>query len=599
MNLHYWTARMASGTTPAFPRYEVDENPAPLLALALGAQCAVLAVAPTALFPIILSRSVGASAEFSDWAVFAMLVISGAATIVQAFRFGPMGSGLVIIPFPNPTAIPFCILAIQQGGTATLAALIVVSGAFQILVSWRMALLRRIITPAFSGAVLILLLLSLVPVIFRNLGDIPSDAPAFAGPACIFATFMVMAGLLIKGSANWRVWATIIGIVVGSVIALATGIYDFEPVASAPAVGLPLDGWNGLAFAFGPAFWSLLPVFLFLATVSVLQGNSLILATQRLSWRTPRAMDYRRVQGATITTSLSNALAGLAAVMPVTISPRGAAFTQQTGCASRYVGVIVGALMILAAFFPKTWSLLLGIPAPVVAIYILVLVSPLIVEGMKLIIQDAPDYRISLVVGAAIVAGLGFQTGLISLPLPDVWEAVLQNALTTGGVILVLLTAFAEFGRRRRQRVQVKLHMDELPKLEQFMERYASRGGWSEPMRARLQAAVEETMLILLDGGEGDDNQPPKRLVLDVASAGAAVDLEFKSAVGGSENLEDRIALLSQQMPAGTELGLQELETAVERDAPLRLLRHYATSVSHSQYFDVEIITVRVTSPTA
>ena len=118
-------------------------------------------------------------------------------------------------------------------------------------------------------------------------------------------------------------------------------------------------------------------------------------------------------------------------------------------------------------------------------------------------------------------------------------------------------------------------------------------------MRARLQAVVEETMLILLDGGEGDDNQPPKRLVLDVASAGAAVDLEFKSAVGGSENLEDRIALLSQQMPAGTELGLQELETAVERDAPLRLLRHYATSVSHSQYFDVEIITVRVTSPTA
>ncbi len=37
-----------------------------------------------------------------------------------------------------------------------------------------------------------------------------------------------------------------------------------------------------------------------------------------------------------------------------------------------------------------------------------------------------------------------------------------------------------------------------------------------------------------------------------------------------------------------------DLEAVVERDAALRLLNHYATSVTHRQYQDVEIITAVV-----
>ena len=589
---------MSSREASSFPRYEADENPSPQTALGLGVQSALLAITPIALFPIVLAQSVGASDQFSDWAVFAMLVVNGAATIIQTYRIGPIGSGMIIVPYPSPTAIPFCILALQQGGTATLAALIVVYGAFQIVVSMRMAMIRRIVTPAISGAILILLLLTLVPILFRNLGDVPADAPSFAGPLCIFVTFVVIVGLLIRGSNNWRVWASIVGIAAGSVAAVATGIYDSGPVARASAIGLPLDGWPGLSFSIDSAFWSLLPVFLFLSVVSVLQGNSVVLATQKVSWRIAQAMDYRRVQGATVTTGLANVLAGFTAVMPVAISPRGTAFAQQTGYASRRIGLITGVLLIVAAFFPKTWSLLLGIPAPVVAIYIIVLVGPLIVEGMKLIIQDAPDYRMSLVIGTAIVVGLGLQTGLVSLPVGEVWEAVLQKALTGGGAVLVLLTVFAEFRRRRRQRIQIDLNMDELPKVNQFMDQFSTSQGWSPQMTARLQAVAEETMHILLEDSEDDGSQRSRRLVVDAGSVGPVAELEFIHMAGGDENLEDRIALLSQPMPQESELEPPELETLIERDAALRLLRHYATSVSHRQYFDMEIITVRVTPPT-
>ena len=59
--------------------------------------------------------------------------------------------------------------------------------------------------------------------------------------------------------------------------------------------------------------------------------------------------------------------------------------------------------------------------------------------------------------------------------------------------------------------------------------------------------------------------------------------MEFLTAPEGTENLEDRLSFLGEQS-----------EVPDERDVPLRLLRHYATSVQHRVYHNIEVITVRV-----
>ena len=51
-------------------------------------------------------------------------------------------------------------------------------------------------------------------------------------------------------------------------------------------------------------------------------------------------------------------------------------------------------------------------------------------------------------------------------------------------------------------------------------------------------------------------------------------------------NIEDRMALLSERA-AGP---------SVERELSLRLLQHYASSVRHQQYYDTDVVTVRVDS---
>ena len=276
-------------------------------------------------------QAVGGSASEIAWAVFAMLAVNGATVMLQAFRAGPIGSGLIVVTIPSAISIPFCVIALEEGGPPTLAALVVVSALFQIAVSMRLSLLRRIVTPTVSGTIIVLLFITVMAAVFGSINDVPVGAPAAAGPVCLAVTFVVIVGLLLRGAGQWRVRAPLVGIGAGWIVAGAFGIYDFGPASEAPAAGLPLGGWPGLGLDFGLAFWSLLPAFMFVSVILVLQASSIGLSVQQVSWRNARAMDYRRVQGGAACSGVGSLLAGLAGGMPLSTAPLGTLFVQQTG----------------------------------------------------------------------------------------------------------------------------------------------------------------------------------------------------------------------------------------------------------------------------
>ena len=101
-------------------------------------------------------------------------------------------------------------------------------------------------------------------------------------------------------------------------------------------------------------------------------------------------------------------------------------------------------------------------------------------------------------------------------------------------------------------------------------------------------AAVAEEALLTLLGDDQDGDEPQRRLLVTAAREGNGATLEFIAA-GGTENIEDRLALLSETATA----------ESIERDVSLRLLRHLATEVRHRQYHDVDVVTLRVVPPAA
>ena len=117
-----------------------------------------------------------------------------------------------------------------------MASLVVVSSLFQFLLAARLSLLRRIFTPVVSGTVIMLIAATVMPVVFDTLEQVPENVPDVAGPAAALATLIVVTALVLRGPPAWRLWAPVIGIVVGCAVGALFGLYDINQVLDAPWV---------------------------------------------------------------------------------------------------------------------------------------------------------------------------------------------------------------------------------------------------------------------------------------------------------------------------------------------------------------------------
>ena len=569
-------------------RYEPEEKPPVLLSLGLGLQLAVLCVAGVVLTPAIVIRVAGGTEAFLSWAVFAALAVSGVTTLVQAVRLGRIGAGYVLLMGTSGAFIAVCITAIAEGGPAMLATLVVASSLFQFGLAARLSLFRRILTPAVAGTVIMLIPVTVMPFIFKMLNDVPKGTPLSASGTSALVTLLVIAGLALKARGRLRLWAPVVGVAAGSVVAWFHGIYDTRLIAEAAWIGLPSKGWPGLDLSFGPTFWALLPAFVFVTLVGAIETIGDAVAIQRVSRRRAQAVDFRAVQGAVAADGLGNLLSGLAGTVPNTTYSSSVSVTELTGVGARRVGMAVGAVFIAMAFLPKAPAVLLAIPGPVAAAYITVLLAMLFVIGMRVVVQDGIDYRKGVVAGVAFWIGAGFQSGAI---FPEYFNdfagGLLQNGMTAGGLAAILMTMFLELTQPRRRRMETECHLSALPRIQEFLKSFAADNGWAQAMRNRLDTAVEETLATLFHRGDSEEKREPRRLELVAFRENGGAVLELIASSRDEQNLQDRIALLGRYAEG----------PAVEREISLRLLRHVASSIRHQQYHNTDIVTIRVKAP--
>ncbi len=566
-------------------RYQPDDRPPLPITVGLGAQYAMLCIASIVLTPMIMITLAGGSDAYLSWAVFAALVISGVTTAIQARKIGRIGAGYILVMGSTSAFLAVSVSAIEQGGPGMLATLIIVSALIQFVLAARMALLRKVFTPTVAGTVLILIPITLTPLILRKLAEVPADASAAAGPVTAGVTLLVTLLIPLRFSGVMRLWAPAIGIVAGCLVAgLGFGIYDMTTVAEAAWIGLPELAYPGLDLSFRPEFWALLPSFIMVTLVGAMDTLGDAIAIQRVSWRKPRAIDFRSIQGAIGADGLGNLLSGLAGTVPNTTYGMSIAVAELTGVAARRIGICVGAVFVVMAFLPKFVTLIVAIPGPVVASYYVILVALIFVFGMKILLSEGLDYRKGLVVGVAFWLGIAFQFDWI---YPEYMQGalgqLLGNGMTVGGLTVILLTMFGEITGGGRSRLKTRLTAETWPEVDAFLSKFAARKRWGEEMETRLRAVGEETIQILTRGEAEATAHQERRLLLIAHSDGKAADLEF-IATTDATNLEDQLAMLSEGA-AGV---------PVESETPLRLLRHYASSIRHQQYHDIDILMIRV-----
>jgi xanthine/uracil permease len=554
-----------------------------------AAQLVLMLVPRMILLPLLMVTLVGGRSLLESRVVLASLVVCSLLMLLMTVGFGRLRTENLYVPAVDPISVPFCIIALRDGGLGTLAALVAVTGLFQVIVGMRLSGMRRFITPVVSATLLVLSVISLVPVLAKAVGARPGGG--VGSLVCMLVALAVMVAVQRRGRGALKLWAAPIGMVVGVVVAMGFGIYDFDKVGAASWFGLPRGGWRLFGpqvgqGPFGPAFFTLLPSFLMLGLVILIRTHSASILTQFVSWRRLLSINFREVQRANTRLGLGSIACGLAGSLPVSASPMAIRFISQSGCASRRVGAMVAVPFLVIALFPKAWVAVTAVPRALVVVYFVFIMAPLLFRVAKSQKQSFSQARNLVLLGLPVLAGLIIEIGFVDFPDNAFWDAVTRHGLLVGSVLLIVL-ALGFNATEYRRSIETKLSVTSLGVIRKFMGDFVAHKSWDEATEARLDAVAEEALLVLTEqmavSGEGDY----RRLRVTATARGSSVELEFAGGPSDAENLEDRIALLS-----GPEADLSEIE--IERDVSLRLLRHYATSVNHRQYHEAEIITAVV-----
>jgi len=573
----------STGTTHL--TYAVDEKPPHLLSALLGFQVVALILAGIVITPMVALEAAGIDPSAGDWVVFAALFVSGLMTIVQAAPIGPIGAGYVLFMGTSGAFIAVSIGALKAGGLPLLGTLIAASSLIQFVFAKHLGLFRKIVNPTVGGTVVTLIAVSVMPIAYNLLNAVPTDYTGAAEAPMWTAviTLAIILGLSIFGNSKLRLWGPVIGVITGSLVAWWLGLADLSRVSQAPLVGLPATGWPGLNLDFDMTFWVMLPGFMIVTIIGALETYGDGIAIQDVSHRTPPHTNFKSVQGAVNADGLGNLLSGLMGTLPNTTYSMSVSVADMTGVAARRVGVYGGVILILLAFSPKVSALLQAIPGPVAGVFIFFFIVLLFTHGIRLIVSDGFSFDNGIVFGAAFWAGSGFQGLMVFHDLmPDTVAQLLDNGMTTGGIVAVILSYLVSLKRSKSYRSSVTSDLSGLAAAMDFVTARASAFGWRGEQLNRLQLALEEAFMFQVEIHE-DDSQAFKTNIV-VRGDAQRIELELISSTGG-ENLEGLIDAVRGSSDYSTQ------------DIRLRILRGIADDISHQQFNNADYLSLTLNAP--
>ena len=533
-------------------------------------------------------RAAGESDAYLSWATFTALAVSGAGMILHALRFRHLGSGRLIVSNFNIPFLAVCALAIEAGGPSLLASLIVASTLAQFVLTLRLAALRRVFTSTVSGVVVMLVAVSAVPYIISSTVVVPEGVSSTLFLAPGLAALIVGVAISLHGTPLWRMWVLPVTGAAGIVAAAPLGYYDIDAIIDAPWVSLPGFGWPGLDLSFDTDFWALLPVFVFVNLTAFMKTVGDLSVIHRASYRKPEATDYRAVQRGLNTYGMGTLTSGLLGTVPVA-APWAvtAVYVGFTGIAARSVGIYLGLLTMAVAPFSKFLAVLIAIPGPVVSAVYIIIFGLLFVEGAKTVFGSLftgqVDQKKSTITGISMV--LGLSAGIFSGLTEGITSQLVGNTIVVGGIAAIGMTLLNELPSFRIKRLQVDLSEASLPAVDNFLSQFADSHSWTENGKARLRLVGEEVLLSLLEEENDGQAEQKRRLAATIRPESNSAELEIvvasDDAIQG--NIESRMMYLDEGQALEDDQGMS-----------IRILRQYASSVHHRQYYGVDIITCRV-----
>lgn len=416
--------------------YTVEDKPPFGLSLLLAAQHLLAALGGIIAVPLVIGNVLKLPTEDTITLVNAALLISGVVTVIQCKGLGPVG---IRLPSVMGTSFTFVAAALAIGfseyGIAGILGSSLIGSLVMIIGSFFMPYIRKLFPPLVTGAVVMMIGLSLIPVaVDWFAGGQRGDANYATPENLMMASFvLVIVVVLVQwGKGIFSAAAIVIGMMTGYLVCLAMGWVSFEGVKQAQTFAIPQPLHFGLAFPISGIIGMSIA---YLVTIVESSGNFLALGNA-----TKTEITGKHLRGGVLADGLGSALAAIMSTTPFSSFSQNIGVISLTGVASRHVVALTGVLLALAGLFPVFGALIVSIPLPVLGGAGLMMFAMIIAAGIQMLDKVARSKRNGLIIAISIGCGLAVTTRPELLDkLPHFFKEVLGSGITVGSLLALIL----------------------------------------------------------------------------------------------------------------------------------------------------------------
>lgn len=392
------------------------------------------------------------------------LMVSGVGTIIQAKRPLGIGAGMICVQgtsfaFLSSVLAAGFIAKANGGGPEQILAMIFgvcVLGAFiEIGLSQILSKLKRVITPLITGTVITIIGISLIKVGFIDLAGgkylMDKKPELFASFENLFLGALVMVVIIVANKSNnqWiRLSSIIIGMIVGFIVAIFMGKVDFSTISQVQSViSIPIPFKYGFDFDIA-AFIPIALIYL----ITAIETSGDITANCMISKEPIKGDSYmKRIKNGVLGDGVNSLIAGIFNTFPNTTFSQNNGVIQLTGIASRFIGVWIGAILIILGLFPHIGALFRAIPNSVLGGATIIMFATVAIAGIKILAQVNLNRKNMLILAVSFGMGLGVLlvpeivntlSANVGGTAGKIISSVLGSSITAGGLTAIILSLF-------------------------------------------------------------------------------------------------------------------------------------------------------------
>lgn len=427
--------------------YGVNDRP-PLVVTILLALQHIFLLSSTLMFPAVLIQAIGGTFAQTKSLVAFSMIAAGIGTVVQASRFGPLGSGYLLPNLCGPAYLSISLQAAWIGGLPLMHGMILIGGVFEALFSQAVHHIRKLFPPEIIGLVVLMVGVSLIPLAASKfvgveyVGD-PIATKYFAVSAI---SLCCMIGINIWCKQGLKLYGVLIGLILGYLLSTVFGFLthnSLKELYDTAWFSLPRKGVALFQFSFKP---SLILPFIIVSIVGALKTFGNLSTAQKLNDADWKTADTKNISRGLLADSVSVIAAGLLGGMATDSSSSNVGLSAATGATSRYIAYATGILFALFGFSPKMTTFFSIMPGPVMGAILVFVTSFMVLSGFQIILQTAPNMKKIFIVGIAFIFGLSADViSSLYSSLPSWLGVIFNSPLTLSTIIAILLNFIFNF----------------------------------------------------------------------------------------------------------------------------------------------------------